>query len=68
MRAMICIKELFILCYKRRTKVNKVLIYQRETLKKIKNIKNKVEYSKEIFEILFNRKEHKVLLHCGYVG
>jgi hypothetical protein len=50
MRAMICIKDLFILCFKRRTKVNKVLIYQRETSKKMKNIKNKVEYSKKIVE------------------
>jgi len=47
---MICIKELFILCYKRRTKVNKVLIYQRETLKKMKNIKKLIEFAKEIVE------------------
>jgi len=50
MRAMICIKELFILCYKRRTKVNKVLIYQRETSKKLKNIKKIVEYTLKIVE------------------
>jgi len=50
MRAMICIKELFILCYKRWTKVYKVLIYQRETSKKMKNIKNTVEYFLKIVE------------------
>ncbi len=50
---MICIKEFFILCYKRRTKVNKVLIYQSETSKKLKNINNIVEYTKKIVEKSF---------------
>jgi hypothetical protein len=50
MRAMICIKEFFTFYNNRRTKVNKVLIYQRETSKKLKNIKNIVEYTIKIVE------------------